>query len=124
MRFSRGALATDGSCRTVVVRMKHVSVAMVATYRKSTRGQYRHHIISQAKQLTAEVIRSSRTMVTVCCPVAVCYVRLRAVRGAERGRRVATYDGQAERLDNQCRGISGLGSTLRIWSSWHNDVSP
>jgi hypothetical protein len=39
MRFSRGALATDGSCRTVVVRMKHVSDAMVATYRKSTRGQ-------------------------------------------------------------------------------------
>jgi hypothetical protein len=39
MRFSRGALATDGSCRTAIVRMKHVSLAMVATYKKSTRGQ-------------------------------------------------------------------------------------
>ena len=41
MRFSRGALATEGSCRTAKgVRIAHVSVVHAATYKRPAISQY------------------------------------------------------------------------------------
>lgn len=51
------------NCRAV--REEHVSVVMIATYMRPAIRQYK--VLLHEEGLTAEVIRSSRTMLTVYC---------------------------------------------------------
>jgi hypothetical protein len=86
---------------------------------------YASVMISPARELvlTAEVTRSSRTILTNMLPGGSVACDCDARKGAERRRRVATYDRPAERSEAGMPRHFRLGSTLRIWSSWHTIVS-
>lgn len=68
MRFSTGALATDGSCRTArIVRIMGWTSAVRSERTRNLRpGQY-CHVKTSNITLTADVMRSSRTILTTWC---------------------------------------------------------